>query len=188
MCFRKMKIELNNNGMSLVELLVVIAIMSIILASTSIGVSLAFSKDAEECAIALNDALYNSRINAMSKAGAYKVTFSMNSDGEILATENDGTVDISPSTVIGKKGKIAVINVSLSGSPSSYVIDATNSVSIRFDKSKGCVRAINENEFDSTDSTKLQDGVITFTIRQKSGKEVPVTLITSTGKHTVGTF
>ena len=81
--------KLNNAGFSLIELIVVIAIMTILVGGASLGISLAFSKDAAKCATMINDAIYTTRMNSMSKAGTYTLTIEKNGDNKYIAEISD---------------------------------------------------------------------------------------------------
>lgn len=176
--------KINNEGLSLVELIVVIAIMAIIAGASSIGVSFAFSRDAHQCAVKLNDAIYTARMNSMSKAGAYYMEVKMQ-DGEYVAVINDGTSEVY-NEKISENGKIKNIAFELNGAGDN--ISDSKSVKIVFDKSKGNVREYNNVGFsaDGAAGTNV-DGLIVFTIDQSRGnKSETVTLVTATGKHKIG--
>jgi len=177
-------IKLNNDGLSLIELIVVISIMSILTGMVSIGINLAFSKDATKCAGKLNDAIYTTRMESMSKAGAYYMEVKKTGT-EYVAVINDGTSDVSTEQ-LSENGRISSISCELNGD--TIEISESDTVKIAFDKSKGNVNKYNDIAFTTDGSSGTYvDGLIVFTIIQKNGnKSETVTPVTSTGKHKVG--
>lgn len=176
--------KLNNKGTSLVELLVVIAIMSILTGGITYGASLLFSKDASRCATNINDAIYQARIDAMSKAGKYTLTI-MSEAGTgvntaVISTDAEG---VSPVTVYldgesnASKTIISAKMIDESGSETELSLP----VVVEFDKAKGCVKV--------GSGSVSAEGIICFDISQKRGSRTDkVQLVTSTGKHTIGDF
>lgn len=169
--------KLNNAGMSLIELLVVISIMSIMTGTMAISANLVFSKDAEKCATRLNDAISTARMNAMSKPGTGELVVKKQG-GEYVAVYDDGS-----SENLSENNKISNISCSFNGT--TVVISESDSVNIKFDKSKGTVAYFNgENLLESG-----ADGLAVFTVEQTTGnKKSDVTLVTATGKHMLGTL
>lgn len=181
---RKGILKLNNSGMTLLEIIVVIAILAIMAGGVSLSINVAFSRDASQCASKLNDALYEARMDSMSKPGAFYLEIRMES-GEYVAVINDGTNDVY-SEKLSENGKISSITCALNGNVTS--ISDVSTVKIVFDKSKGNVKEYNGVGF-STDgaSGTNMDGQIIFTVKQSRGdRESAVTLVTSTGKHKAG--
>lgn len=184
--------KINNAGLSLVELIVTVAIASILVGTVSIGVSLAFSRDASRCANSLNDALYSVRMNSMSKPEKYT-----------LEIKNIGTGSSTKFVAVVLVNGTATETIYLEGDSGANKIDdivaefkvdgsvaqtkdlKTDVLKITFDKSKGCVNTGTGTDFGS-------DGILQFHITSRRGsglnKDAYVSLITSTGKHTVGTY
>ena len=183
-----------NAGFSLIELIVTIAIISIITGGITMGVSIVFSKDASKCATMLNDTLYSVRMNSMSKPGKYTMVVknigSTNTQyvAEITC-EIDGATPTSEIIYLegdSSANKINSITAKLKSGASStdLITSASDTLSITFDKSKGCVSTITSNG-----TTISGDGIIEFHITPKNGnREADVSLVTSTGKHSVGTY
>ena len=174
----------NNSGYTLVELIVVIAIMSIFVGGMSLGVNLLFSKDASRCATRLNDALYEARMNSMSKVGNYELVI----EGGNSASVNTATLNADGSEVIkyyldeiesSKKTDIEA-TLATESNPSGQSIALP--VTIKFDKAKGNVKVL-------SGGTELDDGILIFKIKANRGnREAKVQLVTTTGKHTIGEF
>lgn len=173
----------NNAGYTLVELIVVIAIMSILAGGSALGLSLAFSKDASRCATKLNDAIYETRMNSMSKVGKYKLEVKDSGDVNVaIISCTDVTpavpdkqillddTDTSKKTVVTAK---FVTESDPSGQPVSLPI------SIEFDKAKGKAKIDGISD----------EGVLIFDIIDSHGSRTSkVQLVTTTGKHTIGEF
>lgn len=184
------KFNKNNAGMSLVELIVTIAIASILVGTMSFSVSLAFSKDAARCATILNDTLYSVRMDSMSKPGEYTVEIKDNNaestSSQYVAIitckteKSDGTLDTQEETIYlegdASDNKVKEITATLNDVPLS------GNIAITFDKSKGYVKV-------GTGTSFSTDGIVEFHIIPVRGnKDAYVSLVTSTGKHTIGTY
>ena len=182
------KLKKNNAGMSLVELIVTVAIASILVGTLSFSISLVFSKDAARCATILNDTLYSVRMDSMSKPGNYTVEIKDNNAGgtpseyvAIVTCEIDGSPVLDEGKTIYLEGnpgenKVKTITATLNG------VDLPNNLKITFDKSKGYVNVGAGTDFSA-------DGIVEFHIMPARGeKDAYVSLVTSTGKHTVGTY
>lgn len=187
-----------NAGFSLVELIVTISIASILVGGMSIGVSLVFSRDASRCATILNDALYSVRMDSMSRPGKYTLEIKDNNAGSspsqyvaivTCEKENPGSDPTITTETIYLEGessanKIKTITASLrkAGGNVSLMTSPSDTVKITFDKSKGCVNTGAETDFS-------EDGIVEFHIEPVRGNRTSdVSLITSTGKHTIGTY
>lgn len=177
---------MNNKGFSLIELIVVIAIMTIVTGTVTIGISVMFSKDAERCATRLNDAIYTTRMENMSKIGDFVLTVTTDdgtSDGKCIAIIDKAGVS-QTIYLDGDSGKRTTINPIFTNE-SGVETSLTLPVNIKFHKAKGNVVSITAGGTEYTDPV----GILTFNISALRGnKESKVQLITTTGKHTVGEF
>lgn len=180
-----------NAGFSLIELIVTIAVASILVGTVSLGASLAFSKDASRCATILNDALYSVRMDSMSKPGIYTMVVKNSGSGSntkfVVEIDHDGdreTIYLEGDANADKIDDI-VAEFKVDGSVVQTQDIKSGELTITFDKSKGCVKTGSGTDFSS-------DGVLQFYITSKRGstanKNAYVSIITSTGKHTVGTY
>lgn len=190
------KSNVRNAGFSLIELIVTITIASILVGTVSLGISLAFSKDASRCATILNDALYSVRMDSMSKSGNYTLIIKNIGSGTNtkFVAEITHVTDTTETETVYLEGdsnadKIDDIEVFLMTDGSVIQTNdlKTDEIRITFDKSKGCVDTVN---LGGTDISGV--GIIQFHIVSRRGsssnRDAYVSLITSTGKHKVGTF
>ena len=186
-----------NGGYSLIELLVVVAIMSVLLGVTSLSVSLAFSKDAARCASRLNDAITETRTLAMTKEWDYALKIYKNSGmyvAEMIGTAEvkqlDGSIVVEPKENIAidlegdDKKRIEKIVCSGDGITPFEISDSAYVV-LRFNKTKG-----NVEEYEVSGTKIKNDIVMTFDVTPVRGKTrtSKVSLVTGTGKHTIGDF
>jgi len=170
----------HNAGFTLVELIVIIAIMGVVVGGASLGVGLIFTKDASQCATRLNDAIYSTRMKAMSKAGVYELVID-NASGvntaEVLcdsASFDHIYLDDSDTSL---KTNITCKYITDSGAESAVDLP----VKLSFDKAKGSIKI--------DDPSITTDGIICFDIDARRGSNnSSVKIVTSTGKHTIGDF
>lgn len=185
-CFAESRYTSDNHGFSLIELIVVIAIMSILTGGVAFGVNMVFSRDSERCASALNDAISQTRMNAMTRPGDYTLTITERTDGSETVNVCDIKVnDTLVETIYldgsgnSKKNDLE-IKFKNSGSPLAFP------VTIQFDKQKGNVSKITSNGTDCT-----SDEILCFNataMRGNSSRNKCVQLITTTGKHSIESF
>lgn len=178
--------KLNNAGYSLVELLTVIAIIGILMGGITYGINLAFCKDASKCASSLNDAIYETRMNSMTRTGTYKMILKTDDgtdNGKYVVSIVNGT-DVKDVYLDGnsaKKTKITVYPVDDAGTKGTAF---TLPFEIQFDKSKGKVLV--------GEGSVTTEGIILFEVDGLRGNpdrnKSKVQLITATGKHTIGDF
>lgn len=180
------KLKLNNGGISLVELIVTISIMSILVGTASLGVGLAFSKDAAKCATRLNDSIYEARSRSMYKTGKYELTIDYSGEANTAVISQTDVTPVSSETVYldgvdsAKKTEIRATFVT-EADPAGT--EPKLPVTVTFDKSKGNVY------FDADGDGAYDDGIIVFDITPLRGnRKAKVQLVTTTGKHTIGEF
>lgn len=99
----------DNRGLSLIEMIIVIAILTVVSGTVVLGISVAISKPAEECARKIQQSLEGARVYAMGKQ---KLTVSFYTDhGEVYvqetATAPDGSVTAKVPVKIGKGVKVS---------------------------------------------------------------------------------
>lgn len=179
------KNKIDNLGFSLIELIVVIAIMGVLTGGLAYGTSLLFSRDAERCATAINDAISRTRMDSMSRPDVYILR---------IETRTEGSKDINVCEITLDDGTI-IDTINLDGDGNSkktnIEVNYNNSgvtlslpVTIQFDKQKGNVKKVNGIDCAS-------DDILCFNvaaIRGNSSRNKSVQLITTTGKHSVGPF
>lgn len=173
--------KVNNSGYTLIELIVVISIMAVLTGTLGFSASLVFSRDAEKCATRLNDAIYTTRMNSMSKSGAYELTVASGT-ANIATIACDGTDETEiylDNVEADKKTNLTAKFVTEDGTSTSLSLP----VKIAFDKSKGNVK------FDVDGDGTPDDGIIVFDVAAIRGNRTSkVQLVTTTGKHTIGDF
>lgn len=157
-----MKNVWNHKGISLVELLVVVAIMSIVVGASGVGLSLAYSRDAEKCAKTINAALENTRMMSMSQKGNFVMEIDL--ENNMLYIKSTEASDPVEEEQLQKRVKVYV--------PADA---SATSVSVQFDKSTGKVLSMSGES----------GGVLRITSENNSGKKATVVLVKGTGKHYV---
>lgn len=162
-----------NKGMSLIEILIVVAILGILTGGASVGISLAYSRDAEKCAKTINTALENARMMAMSQQGNFVLELDMDNNKLTitqLIKEQDGS---ETRTVVYEEDLQKRVNIYLSSEESEA---SATTVTVQFDKSTGKVSSM---------SGGTAEGILKITSENNSGKIATVVLIKGTGKHYV---
>lgn len=154
----------SNKGITLVELLVVIAILSIVVGGSTIGISLAYSRDSERCAKTINDAMENTRMLSLSEKGKFTMTVDFSDNHLTIVRDRDGSTEVVEDIDLQKRVTISV--------PEASDLTAT---SIRFDKSTGEVLQM----------TGEVNGLLRITAENRNGKKASVILVKGTGKHYV---
>ncbi len=149
---------MKNKGFSLIELLVVLAIMTVLVGGAGIGISLASSRDAQQSAKTIDNALAMARLCAMSREGDFTLEIDLQNNKLNIAGEGDDTLP----------GKV---EISVPGSGSVNVLQ------VKFDKSTGKVSQI------LLDGTPYGDGVLRIKSENPNGKVATVVLVVNTGKH-----
>ena len=99
-------LSMDNKGMSLVEIVIVVTIMTVLTGVLALGVSMALSKPADECAEKIVSTLNGARITTMGKQGI-TMRFYQNDNGVYLEetiTDASGNVITRPALRIGQKG------------------------------------------------------------------------------------
>jgi prepilin-type N-terminal cleavage/methylation domain-containing protein len=159
---RQVKILYDNTAMSLVEILVVVAIMSIVAGSAGLGISLAYSRDAEKCAQTINAALENARMLSLSEKGTFTLELDMTNNMLYIRSSESST---------------PVHEENLQKRVQIYVPDDTSltGLTVQFDKSTGKVVAMDGEN----------NGILTITAENNNGKKASVVLVKGTGKHYV---
>lgn len=152
----------NQKGVTLIEILVVVAILSIAAGSAGIGMSLAYSRDAEKCAKTINSALENTRMLSMSEKGVF--TMEVDMENNILLIRNSEETE-------------PVLREELQSRVQIYlpVDTSATSVTVQFDKSTGKVLSMSAED----------NGILRITAENNSGKKASVILVKGTGKHYV---
>lgn len=152
----------NNKGISLVEILIVVAIMSIAVGGSGVGLSLAYSRDAEKCAKTIDAALENTRMLSMSQKGTF--TMEIDLENNILYIRSSESSDPVEEEQLQRRVEISV--------PADA---SATSVTVQFDKSTGKVLSMSGES----------DGVLRITSENSNGKRATVVLVKGTGKHYV---
>ena len=163
-----------DQGISLVELIVVISIMAVMVGITSLGVSFMFTKDAAYVASRIDDELSETRMLSMSRDGRYTFELRIHtgdySKESVIEIQKDGSE--YKTVLLDKNVKITVTG------DGSEVVGAGETFIVEFDKSKGCVKAVNGSDDDIK-------GVYSIEVQSEknTSKIKDITLISGTGRH-----
>lgn len=169
--------KMDNKGLSLVELLIVIAIMSVLTGVMAIGVTLALSKPADECAEKMVSTLNNARITTMGKQ-EITMRFYADSDGikmqEVIKAK---AADGSLTTISDKTSKIGqagvLVEYRLNGeSDYPHTLDSTG-ITLSFKRSTGGFNTVNGTNY--CEAIRVSKGT----------REKFITLAYLTGKVTI---
>lgn len=166
----------DNRGVSLVEMMIVIAILAVISGIVAMGIGVAISKPAEECARKMQQSLEGARVYTMGKQ-KMAVKYYM-SDGAVYAQEiityPNGTTLYKDPEKIGAKG----MKVKYKAGATEYDLSTTPLI-LSFDRSTG---GLNTAECSPSGFSSQ----ITLEIQVQRGSTVmKVTLYGLTGKVTV---
>lgn len=167
--------KMDNRGLSLVEILIVIAIMSVLTGVMAIGVTLALSKPADECAEKMVSTLNNARITTMGKQGI-TMKFYKASDGSIQLEEKiiakDGSVKSKKTSKIGQSG--VKVEYRLSGESTFNTLDSTG-ITLEYKRSTGGFKPLPGTTGSYCEEIKVSKG----------NREKVITLAYLTGKVTI---
>lgn len=170
----------DNRGLSLVEVMVVIAIMAVVGGIVTMGIGVAVSKPAEECARKIQQSLEGARVYTMGKqklAVKYYI-----SDGSVYAQETvtypSGVTKVKDPEKIGAKGTKVTYKVTDKVGCTEYNLSA-DPLTLSFDRSTG---GINMAE---CSLSSIGDEIILEILVQRGSTVMKVTLYGLTGKVTV---
>lgn len=168
----------DNRGLSLVELMIVIAILAVISGIVTLGIGVAISKPAEECARKMQQSLEGARVYTMGKQ-KMAMKYYM-SDGAVYAQEiityPNGTTLYKDPEKIGAKGMKVTYKAKTGGT--EYNLSGTPLI-LSFDRSTG---GLNTAECSPSGFSSQ----VTLEIQVQRGSTVmKVTLYGLTGKVTV---
>lgn len=156
------RISYGNKGITLVEVLVVLAILAIAVGGAGIGISLAYSRDAEKCAKTINAALENTRMLSMSKKGNFTMELDMENNKLYIRSSEE----VAPVLEEELQNRVKIFLPDNAGA---------TSLSVRFDKSTGKVFSMSSEK----------DGILRITSENNGGRRATVVLVKGTGKHYV---
>lgn len=161
----------DNRGLSLVEMIIVIAILAVVSGTVVLGISVAISKPAEECARKIQQSLEGARVYAMGKQ---KLTVSFYADhGDVYVQETataNGIVTVKEPVKIGKGVKVSYKLESAAG----YTQLTSTPLTFSFDRSTG--------GFSKTECTP---GFCDKIKVEKGNRVMTISLYSLTGKVTV---
>lgn len=170
-------VSMDNKGLSLVEIVIVVTIMTVLTGIMAVGVSLALSKPADECAEKIVSTLSNARITTMGKQGI-TLKFYEESDQSIwleeVITNPNGTIS-SRKSKIGQKG--VVVTYKLDGDTHKNL--GSDGIALSFKRSTG---GFNTAESPlGTDKGKYCEEIVV----SKGNRTKTITLYYLTGKVTI---
>lgn len=164
----------DNRGLSLVELMIVIAILAVVSGIVALGIGVAISKPAEECARKIQQSLEGARVYTMGKQ-KLSVKYYI-SDGSVYAQEtitypNGITKDKNPEKIGAKSTKVTY---KMGGT--EYNLSAEPLI-LTFDRSTGGLNAAECSPSGISDEVEI--------LVQRGSTVMKVTLYSLTGKVTV---
>lgn len=167
-------VSIDNRGLSLVEIVIVVTIMTVLTGVMAVGVSLALSKPADECAEKIVSTLSNARITTMGKQGI-TLKFYEESDQSIWLEEvitNPNGTSSSKKSKIGQKG--VVVKYKLTGDTAANRDLGSEALELSFKRSTG--------GFNTAGSTgKYCEEIVV----SKGNRTKTITLYYLTGKVTI---
>lgn len=131
-------VSMNNKGLSLVEIVIVVTIMTVLTGVMAVGVSLALSKPADECAEKIVSTLSNARITTMGKQGITLKFYEAGDQSiwlEEVITNPDGSPAPPKRTKIGQKG--VVVKYKLTGDTAANRDLGSEALELSFKRSTG---------------------------------------------------
>lgn len=163
----------DNRGLSLVEMIIVIAILAVVSGIVVLGISVAVSKPAEECARKIQQSLEGARVYTMGKQ-RLSLRYYVD-DGCVYVQETAidaaGNVTVKTPVKIGAKGvKVTYMVEGAAG----YTDLATDPLTLSFDRSTG-----------GFDKMACTPGFCSEMKVEKGNRVMTVTLYSLTGKVTV---
>lgn len=128
------RMKMDNRGLSLVEIVIVVAIMSVLTGVMAVGVSMALSKPADECAEKIVSTLNGARITTMGKQ-EITMTFYQNDTGVyMLQSIKDASGTTDRISKIGQKG--VTVKYKLEGDADYTTLNSTG-IKLSFKRSTG---------------------------------------------------
>lgn len=118
------KIFKDNRGVSLVELLIVMAIMVVITGGVSLGIGLASSKNATQCAKNMQIAMDKNRTTIMGKKNG-RISFFTDTNGSVYMMEEFDYTSTTPDLKIEKATKIGKSDVTVKYGSAGTELDST---------------------------------------------------------------
>lgn len=136
----------DNRGLSLVELVIVIAIMTVLTGVISMGIGIAVSKPADECASKLKAALQNARVTSMGKLDTTISVYTKDEKIYLMQKVVSESGTNSTETLIGAKG--VEVKYKISGE-SSYrdLGDSSHPLVLSFNRSSGAFKDLSAMGF-----------------------------------------
>lgn len=169
-------LSMDNRGMSLVEIVIVVTIMTVLTGIMAVGVSMALSKPADECAEKIVSTLNGARITTMGKQGI-TLRFYMDDQSvwlEEVITNSDGTLAAPKKTKIGQKG--VKVEYMLEGDTSYQTLDSSG-ITLSFKRSTGGFNPVSGSSYCKAIKVSKGSG--------NSYREKIITLAYLTGKVTI---
>jgi prepilin-type N-terminal cleavage/methylation domain-containing protein len=170
----------NNRGFTIVEILIAIAIIAIMMGMAGIGLSLANSRDTDQGARTIEQALGNARLDAMSKTGTFEVTIDrVSNEVSINRPSGVSTLKLPGRTAVTFEPNTSFVTAG----------DDPEQIRVVFDKSTGRVQSVSTVETVGDPPVKVEIGgkppaVLRIEIfNQNRSKVAQVLLIASTGKY-----
>jgi prepilin-type N-terminal cleavage/methylation domain-containing protein len=176
------KLKSNNHAYTLVEMIVVLSVIAIMIGTTGVGISLANSRDAEQGGRAVDVAIANARLGAMSRTSPHEV--------QIKAATREINVNITGTTAAPVWGPASSPAIPSRTNVRIEIPGITNvtEVIIYFNRATGRVQKLDVTAGGSVTTYTAGSASFPNTVRihvtnDRNTKRATVVLVTNTGRQ-----
>jgi hypothetical protein len=152
--------------------MVVVAMMVALVGVMSLSLNTVFSSRARRCAYAMNSYIEMCRVRTLSRAGSVYIEFDTDGEGRVRGSYYEGSDPTAPpkSSELLSGGGVEVV-FKVGGSETT--LSAANKLKLSFDRETGAFKPVSGTDYCTE-------------IRVTSGRTYVITLVPSTGSHTIG--
>jgi prepilin-type N-terminal cleavage/methylation domain-containing protein len=162
----------DNRGYTLIELLVVVAIMVALVGVLSLSLNSVFSSRAKRCAYSISSYIDMCRINSLSRSGNVYIVLDTDGEGRVRGRYYEGSDPTAPpkSTALLSGGGVEVV-YRVGGADTT--LSGTEPLTLAFSRESGAFKPVSGTDYCTE-------------IRVIAGRTYVITLVPSTGSHTIG--